>query len=221
MSSVYQQEVWDDYAEVFLSVMPSMMVEMNRTVASYAQGDVIDFGCGVAKVAPFILESPQVRSYTGIDYSPEMTNRARWFLKQFPDKPRRIMQGKIEDVIIDIKDTYDFGVSINSYYAWNNPAKILRYIYQALKNQAGFILVTPNRQINMHLLLKEARLELGGNRHFEKFCQMNLALVGNKKAKFVGMNELVNQLHGAGFKLVEAHQHFYQGGLNYLLVRKG
>lgn len=50
-------------SRAFLAIMPSMMLELNKAVAALAKGNVFDFGCGAAKIAPFILERHEVSSY--------------------------------------------------------------------------------------------------------------------------------------------------------------
>ncbi len=234
MNTAYKKETWDQYAQPFISVMPSQMLELNTTVAALATGNVCDFGCGAGKIAPFILDNPSVTSYTGIDYSLEMVKQARWHVEQFPQKNSEIIHAKIEfidtgvydfEVISGITNTvesicYDFGLSINSYYTWDNPNAVLETIYNALNLNASFILVTPNKQLDMANLLEKAKRELVAHPYFKTFKEQNMALVGNEKALFVDMDELVEQVRNIGFKVTQAHQAFYEGGLNFLHLKK-
>lgn len=217
MSSGYLREAWDDYAVAFQSIMPSMMLRLNQAVADLMKGDVLDFGCGAAKIAPFVLEKAAVQSYTGLDYSPEMVNRARWLLERFPGKPGLILEGRIEEVTLG---TYDSGLSINSYYAWDDPEKTLMLISATLREEGIFVLVTPNPMIDMPNLLKTSEMELIAHPHWERFREQNLAFCENKAARFVDMDELVAQVRTAGFRVVEAHQRLYMGGLNFLHLKK-
>ena len=233
-NTAYQKEVWDQYARAFLAVMPSKMLELNKAVAELATGDVCDFGCGAAKIAPFVLDQPTVTSYTGIDYSLDMVEQARWHLEQFPEKPSEVIHGRIEFIESGAYDieivsgktatisglAYDFGLSINSYYTWDKPDTVLRSIYNSLKTNAHFVLVTPNPQVDMENLLKEAKKELIANPYFESFKEQNMAIAGNEKALFVEMNELIMQVQKAGFKVIEAKQNFYDNGLNFLHLVK-
>lgn len=229
MSVAYEKQVWDEYARAFLAVMPSQMLKLNEAVAAVAKGNVCDFGCGAAKIAPFILHNEAVSSYSGIDYSLDMVKQARWHLKQFPDKPSEIIHGKIEFIdtgayeleivhgqsqIIDL--SYDFGLSINSYYTWDDPHAVLESIYNALSPQAEFVLVTPNPRLDMASLLQKAERELIANPYFASFKEQNMALAGNEKALFVEMSVIIEQACEVGFKVVEANTEFYEGGLNYL-----
>lgn len=232
-NTAYKKEIWDEYAQAFLAVMPSVMLELNKAVAKLATGNVYDFGCGAAKIAPFVLASNKVTSYTGIDYSLKMVELARWHLKQFPEKPSEILHGKIEFIdtsaydieIIPGKTTtveeliYDFGLSINSYYTWDNPELILKTIYNTLKTNARFVLVTPNPRINMKKILKEAKREQVANPYFETFKEQNMAIEGNEKALFIEMDDLIREVQRAGFKIIEARQNFYNNGLNFLYLK--
>jgi SAM-dependent methyltransferase len=232
--TAYAVDVWDQYARAFLAIMPSMMFELNKAVAALAKGNVFDFGCGAAKIAPFILERNEVSSYTGIDYSPRMVELARWHLKQFPSKPSNIMCGRIEeidrepaevDVMPGVTITvspkrYDFGLSINSYYTWDTPEIVLRTIYHILEAEGEFVLVTPNPRLNIEKILEDVKKEQVANPYFETFKEQNRAIVGNEKALFVDMNDLILQVQKVGFKVIEAKQNFYHNGLNFLYLKK-
>ncbi|MBU0499553.1 MAG: class I SAM-dependent methyltransferase [Gammaproteobacteria bacterium] len=217
MSNGYLREDWDDYAMAFQGIMPSMMLQLNQAVADRMGGDVIDFGCGAAKIAPFILEKTSVRSYTGLDYAPEMVTRARWMLAQFPGKPCVILEGKIEEARLGCHDS---ALSINSYYAWENPLRALSCIFRALRENGTFVLATPNPLIDMPALLKASERELIAHPYWQRFREQNLAFCGNGTARFIEMDELIAQVRSVGFRVAEAHQKLYMGGLNFLHLEK-
>lgn len=215
MSGAYEREGWDDYAVAFQSVMPSLMTELNQAVARRMYGDVIDFGCGAAKIAPFVLEVPEVRSYTGLDYAPAMVERARWILGRFPCKPGRILEGRIEDFGAG---GFDSALSINSYYAWDAPLRTLEVIYRSLVKGGTFVLATPNPSIDMARLLAFAEKEMVAHPHWETFKIQNLAFCDNQRARFVLMDDFVAQVRSVGFGIIEANQRFYLGGINFLVL---
>ena len=232
--TAYSVDVWDQYARAFLAIMPSMMLELNKAVAALAKGNVFDFGCGAAKIAPFILERHEVSSYTGIDYSTRMVELARWHLKQFPNKPANVICGRIEtldrepaevDVMPGISiavspKRYDFGLSINNYYTWDTPEIVLHTIYHTLEAEGQFVLVTPNPNLNIEKILEDVKKEQVANPYFETFREQNMAIVGNEKALFIDMNDLILQVQKVGFKIIEARQNFYYHGLNFLYLKK-
>lgn len=234
MSAIYDKEVWDNYPKAFLANNPTVMLELNKAVAKLAHGNVADFGSGAAKIAPFALDNSNVISYTGFDASPEMVKLARWHLAQFPGKPSEVIKGNLEKVTLAShkliktdklskpmkKSGFDFGLSINSYYAWSKPTLILRRIYDSIKSNGHFVLVTPNHKLDMQALAEEAKRELVANPYFESFRDQNLAISANDKANLIEMDDLIEQVRAVGFKVIEANQHFYHNGLNFLLLTK-
>lgn len=230
----YERVIWDQYAYNFLALMPSMMLELNKSVADLSVGNVFDFGCGAAKIAPFVLERQEVISYTGIDYSPRMVELAKWHLQQFPGKPSRILCGKIEALDVEPYEEEiasgltvsiprldcDFALSINSYYSWNNPEETLEIIYKILKKEGSFVLVTPNPNVDVEKVLYEVKKEQVANPCFKGFKEQNIDLIGNENALFIHMDELIRQVQRVGFKVIEAHQRFYSGGINFLHLEK-
>jgi len=234
MKTIYKKEVWDNYPQAFLANNPAVMLELNKAVASLGKGNVADYGCGATKIAPFILNNPDVISYTGFDASPEMVKLGRWHLAQFPEKPSEIILANLEQITPSAyklikkgnmskyikQDGFDFGLSINSYYAWPKPVLILENIYKSLKPGARFVLVTPNLKLDMHALAEEAKRELVANPYFESFRDQNLAISANDKANLIEMDDLIDQVRGVGFKVIEANQQFYHKGLNFILLMK-
>ena len=214
----YQREEWNAYAISHQSVMPSVMFELNQTVALLMRGHVLDCGCGTAKIAPFVLEQPSVTRYTGIDYSGLMVDRARWLLGQFQCKPSEIIHAKIENS--EFCDPIDCCLSINSYYAWDNPQTVLAWIYEILRPGGLFVLATPNQSLNMKQLLKTLDKELIAHPNYPEFRRMNLEFCENPDVSFVDMNDLIKQVQTVGFRVKEAHQHCYLGGLNFLQLIK-
>lgn len=217
MQVPYQIAEWDSYAESHLSVLPSIQLEVYKSVAEHMHGRVADFGCGTARITPFLADKSDVKSYIGVDYAADMAQKAQWLIAQLSNKNFKVLHHKIEETPLQ---TFDSALSINSYYTWPDPLLVLKHIQQLLAPNAAFLLVTPNKQLNMQQLAQEADKELLGHPHYPAFRQKNLALAGNEKALFVDMDELVEQLKAAQFKLIACHQHFYLGGLNFVHVVK-
>ncbi len=68
----YAVTEWNNYARLFSSVTPSMQLDVYKEACYYLNGNVIDCGCGSAKIAPFLVDNENISSYTGLDYSSEM-----------------------------------------------------------------------------------------------------------------------------------------------------
>lgn len=217
MTAPYLESEWNDYAESHLSVLSSFQLSVYKEVANYLTGSVADFGCGTARITTFLTDIKAVTHYTGIDNSPNMIKKARWLIDQLSVDTYQIKQTKIEKLQ---EGNFDSALSINSYYTWDDPVKILAHLYSLLKSDALFILVTPNPKIDMEKLAKEADKELLGHPHYPIFRKKNLELVSNKKAFFIEMNELIQQVNIVGFQVISCHQNFYFGGLNCLHLKK-
>jgi SAM-dependent methyltransferase len=217
MKQIYQEQVWNNYAETHLSVLPSLQTTVYRYIADLAEGHIVDFGCGTARFAAFLNGNENVKSYTGIDYSLDMVEKARWLLEQLPYTDWKILHDCIENIS---KEQFTCGVSINSYYSWDDPVTTLSAIHQLLEDSSTFLLVTPNPSLSMKKLEKEADKELIGHPHYPAFKAHNFALAGNEKALFIPMDKLVRQVLDVGFKIVACHQEFYLGGLNFLKLEK-
>ena len=208
---------WDDYSRSFQSVMPSQMLRLNQEVASHMRGHVVDFGCGGGKIIPFVLEQPLVTSYTGIDAALEMVRRARWMGEQFPEKPSRIVHGRIEEVVVEKADS---ALSINSYYNWPDTRLVLEKIGQLLKPGGIFVLATISARLDMKALLQAAQKECVAHPHWAEFCEHNLRICESTSIRLLELDELIREVQAAGFSVDEAHQHLYEGGLSLLVLRK-
>ncbi|MCJ8272901.1 MAG: class I SAM-dependent methyltransferase [Psychrosphaera sp.] len=216
-AAIYQPDEWENYARSFAAVQTSFQRDLQLQSAQLLYGDVADFGCGSAKIAPFLTDKADVTSYTGIDYSSEMIKIADWLIAQFDCPSFSTFEGKIEDYQGKM---FDSAVSLNSYYTWPDPVKVLQHIHSLLKPGGLLVLATPNTRIDMLAMEKEVRKELLTHPDFATFSQINLELVDNTDARFIDMNDLIKQLQNIGFGVVSCHQSFYLGGLNFLVVEK-
>jgi len=208
---------WDQYATPFQSVMPSEMVRLNRETAGMLYGNMADFGCGAGKIIPFVASEDTITGYTGIDMSTGMVKGARWMAKQFPGKPFEIIESRIESASIDPMDS---AVSINSYYTWDDPLRVLKHISRQIKMDGHLVLATLNHHIDMPALLKEAKKEQIANPYWEAFAKQNLAICESPNTLLIGLDELIKQVREVGFSIVRAHADYYGGGLNFLVLKK-
>ena len=207
---------WNQYAAPFQSVMPYEMVRLNRDVASMLYGSVADFGCGAGKIIPFVSSEEAITRYIGIDMSADMVNGARWMANQFPGKPIDIIESRIESVRIEPVDS---AVSINSYYTWDDPVRVLTHIYRHISEGGRFVLATLNHFIDMPALLEEAKKEQIANPYWEEFSKQNLAICESPNTHFISLDELIEQVRDVGFSVIRAHTDYYDGGLNFLVLK--
>ena len=209
---------WDSYALSFSSVMPFQMIRLNREVASHMHGDVVDFGCGGGKIIPYLLRHSEVTSYTGVDASAQMISNAQWIADRYTDGKVTLINGRIEDTK---SSRWDSALSINSYYTWDDPQRVLRRIHACLPANTRFVLATINSDINMPALLEEAQMELVAHPHWPAFRDHNLQISDNTVGSLVDMDTLVRQLQNCGFRIEEATRHLYNGGLNLVVCTRG
>lgn len=214
---IFSVDDWNEYAEVFSSVQTSFQRDVQQSSIRYLQGNVADFGCGSAKLAPFLADIPEIVSYTGLDYSEAMVKVAAKIMAQFANEKFTVVRSKIEEYS-DKK--FDSGVSINSYQSWPNPIATLKHIYSLLEDGAKFVLASPNNHQNILKLAKEADKELIAHPDYTKFKELNLILASNSNANFPSMNTLIQQVQAVGFNILSCHQKFYLGGLNFIVMEK-
>jgi len=215
-TSGYTNPLWNQYARLHASVTDSFKLSLIRESAERLRGDVLDCGCGTARIAPLLADRSDVDSYTGVDLAPEMVKVARWLVSQWERETFVIKESAIEAVDGD----YSSIVSIHSYYTWPEPMTVLEHIHRVLRPGGCFVLATPNEQLDMERLLRESSKELLAHPGFDEFRRLNLKLAGNPEAKFVSMDTLVEQARTVGFRVVECHQRHYLGGVNFLVLGK-
>jgi SAM-dependent methyltransferase len=213
----YPVSEWGAYARLFASVTTSVQLAVYREACTYLLGDVVDCGCGAAKIAPLLADNEGVLSYTGIDYAQEMVAVARWVVGTLQHPDFSIHPGKIEET----GGCFTSAVSIQSYYSWPEPLVTLRHIFGMLADDAVFVLATPNRNLCPEKLLKEAEKELLAHPDFQAYKAYNLKLATNPQANFISMDALVRQVQQVGFQVLECHQRHFSGGLNFLVLHKG
>lgn len=212
----YSLKTWNRYAHAHAAVTTSFQWALFRDAAEWLQGDVLDCGCGTARLAPLLADRPDVTSYTGVDLAPEMVEVARWIVSRLDRKRFAIEHTAIERVTGE----YSSAVSIHSYYTWPDPLAVLSHIQRVLRPNGRFVLATPNASLDMERLLRESSKELLAHPNFDEFTYLNLELAHSPAAHFIGMDTLVEQVRAVGFRVVECHQRHYLGGVNLLLLDK-
>lgn len=213
----YEIDQWGGYASSHSQITSFVQHEVYQEAASLLYGQVVDFGCGTAKLASYLADQEQLTSYAGIDLSEEMLTMAERTLKLLNKPNFRVIQADIERVS---SSPVDSGVSIMSYYAWANPRKVLQNIARIIKPGGRFLLATANPSLDIDALLRSARRELIGHPQWLEFESHNLSLANHSAANFITMRSLVDECQAAGFGVESCHQKFYLGGMNFLsLVR--
>lgn len=209
---------WNDYGAPFSATTTIYQSELYRDIASKLCGRVADYGCGSAKLAAYLADKPAVTAYFGIEHSPDMVAQARQLINKLAVSDYQVLEKPIE--AFEQHNSFDSAVSTNSYYAWSNPEANLKTIYQSLKPGAIFILATPNREIDMQALFKEAEKDLIMHPYYEQFKQSNMNFAEQMQCNFVPMHTLVEQMCAVGFKIKVCHSNYFAGGVNYIQADK-
>jgi ubiquinone/menaquinone biosynthesis C-methylase UbiE len=211
-----KERQWNPYACLFSTITASVQLEVYYDAASHLFGNVADFGCGTAKIAPLLLNQNGVTSYTGIDFSEEMVNIGNKLIGEICPQNYQLVQGSIESV----SDRFSSGVSIQSYYSWPDPEKPLRRIYETLHTGATFVLATVNDRLDIVEVLKKIEREQIGHPDISQYKKYNMSLANNRSINVIKLGDLVQQALTVGFDLIEAHQRYFLGGLNFLVLKK-
>ena len=97
-------EVWDRYARA-----STELVLTGLEAERLARMEVLDIGCGVGRLVPFL--APRVAGYTGVDIAPGMVEEAR---RRHGDRPAcRFLLGKGADLPRQARDRrYDLAFSL-------------------------------------------------------------------------------------------------------------
>ncbi len=217
METIYHSNDWDCYAAQHLSVTTCFQSELYRATADLMSGKVADFGCGSAKMAAYLQCNPCVTEYIGFDASIDMVKMARSLIDSLNKPGFNVEHRKIEEIN---NGHFDSALSINSFYAWHEPKKVLAAIASRLTPGATFVLATPGPNLDMVALLKESRKDLIAHPYFTKFEQQNLRLAEKSKSQFITLDQVVTLAKSVGFELVSAHQHYFLSGLIFLHLQK-
>ncbi len=216
INEIYEKEKWNSYARCHASVLSSFQLELFLDAVKHLSGDIADFGCGSARLAPFLADQERVSSYTGVDSASEMVSIARNLIGKLSSHKLKIVNSRIED----IHQKFTSAVSIHSYYSWPQPEEVLSHIFELLIPGSIFLLATPNSTIDMPKLLAKAERELLCHPDYIDFKNFNMQFVSNPNARFVSLDELIQQVQGVGFEAIECNQKYYLGGVNFLLLKK-
>ena len=212
----YPIQQWNIYSRCFASVMAHVQRELYHEAAKHLKGNVVDLGAGVARLAPLLMDNPEVSHYTGIEQANDMVEIANFTLQKLDKSTFSIQHERIENT----KGLFDSAVSLQSFYAWDKPQHILNHIATLLKPNAIFVLATPNPYFDQQKLLHNAEKELMWHPDFEVFKKINLQLANRADDNFISMDSLIKQLQQAGFIILTAHTNHYDGGVNFVIARK-
>lgn len=209
-------EIFNEYSRSFAWVTPYCVSAVYEEAASHAVGAVVDCGCGPCKLAPYLVGSPLVESYSGVDYSPEMVALGRQLLGRLADNRFKVQCCSVED----ITGAFDFAVSLQSYYAWKNPRRALKCIYNTLVAGGKLVLASANNKLDIDGLLQEASRDWLLNPLWQEYAAKNRQIAGDQQCQLHSLDSLIGELREVGFEITDAHAKHYNGGLNFIVAKK-
>lgn len=216
--TIYEKNVWDDYAYSFMTVTTSFQSELLTQASKYLYGNVIDCGAGCAKIAPYLKHHQKIISYTGVDACLTMCQLGEKVLKKVNKPSFKMMHTYIEH--LDTNILYDSAVSINSLYTWQNPTKVLAHIYNLLKSGGVLVLANVNINLDINQLVKQVEADLLMHPDADIFHTFNLRIADNQQAHRYSLNDLIAIVQQAGFMVKQCHDSFFNGGVSFLLLTK-
>jgi ubiquinone/menaquinone biosynthesis C-methylase UbiE len=130
-----------------------------QTVASHIPSDskvkVLDAACGTGNFESvfFLSHNNHKHNVVGIDASKEMLLRAKE--KHHNHQQVSFVFGDLNQKLSFVPDDFDYVVSINTLYAIADPLTLLCEFFRVLKIGGRLLLVTPKRNCQNGLILKE------------------------------------------------------------------
>lgn len=216
--NIYSFKNWDNYSYSHLSIFTSIQKEIYEHIASKVSGSILDVGCGSGRIMAYMQNNKSAVNYTGIDLSLEMINQATWLKKELGFDEAKLVNANISS----LSNTFDYIVSIHSYYAWDDKITMLKTIYNLLDNDGKFILVTPNNDFDKEKLSVVVKQEILGHPFYKDFMDINyeIAEIAEQKTLYRHIDSLIETVRGIGFKVNTAHNNFFLGGASYLELSK-
>jgi len=206
-SEITLNNVWSKYSRSFSKITPSFSRELLQYSALNSKGCVLDAGCGVGKLSPYLLKNKTVNSICGIDSNKEMVNVAKKSLKSLNlEIPISFRRENLETLLDStFKNKFDSIVCLNVLYTLDDPIKNLKDIYSKLNLGGKLILSSPTKKLDIKILEKITKLEFDKNKDFEIVKKCNYFLSGqNFNPKLFESTEILEILEQIGYTIEES-----------------
>lgn len=103
---------------------------------------ILDVGCGSGlQMYELLSHHPSIK-ITGVDLSDEMLKKARDKLSTFPPERYKIIRGDVKD--IKFRNNFDRVIMIDLLGHLNDPLKVCKKLYSALKKDGRMVIITPS-----------------------------------------------------------------------------
>ncbi len=183
---------------------------------------VLDVGCGSGRIMNRLAELYPNSRFTGMDLSPEATERARG------EASRKGLRN-VEFVIRDLSDfdetaeaeSFDFITTFDAVHDQARPLRVLRGIHRALKADGGVYLMQDIRgSSHVHRNIDHPLGAFLYTISCMHCMTVSLAQGGEGLGAMWGEEKTREYLQRAGFRSIEMHQLSHDIANNWYVVRK-
>jgi len=208
MSSVNLEKVWTEYAEIYDFFYAESLKKIHKEVALHMSENVIDVGCGVAKLFPHLDNSTK---YFGIDSNPAMIQCAQ---KKYGNNPRFNVEITDAQNLKTQNSNYDSASLINVIYSLpsiESAIGVLKDINTLLKRGAPLLFTNLNKGLDPKALEKiiveecvSQITDKRGEQMFERFVALNQVLSEQRSKDYKPLlftnDEINNMLQSTGYQ---------------------
>lgn len=115
------------------------------TIAPFLGERVLEAGCGSGNLASFVIQSPRVRHYVGIEKLPELCSAIKNNLKPGGDQTVEILNGDLEgnDLAGLAERPFDTIICLNVLEHIDDDQKLLSLFEKILKPEGTILLLVP------------------------------------------------------------------------------
>ena len=164
----FTQQDWERYALCYdrlneLTPYKDMLREVSGILDRKDNEHVLDAACGTGNLT-MRFSSGTTPLITGCDYSAEMLARA----KEKCGSSVQIVRANFNHPLPFADDSFDALACVNTLYAIDRPAHLLKEFFRVLKKGGRMVLVTPKAGYENGLILKEHCKSPKPDAHWER-----------------------------------------------------
>jgi len=171
MKQHINNKFWDDYCSLYEHYTPSIQIELLKEIGNLAFGNILDFGCGVGKLYPYLKNNKLTKKIYLLDSSKEMRKYTN----------NKMEKDKKTKVISDINQIKQKSINtitfVNSLYANSNPIEILFNSSKLLKKNDQIIISDMRRNCQKEKLIEVMKNEFPNDSKLEEYIELNKELM--------------------------------------------
>jgi cyclopropane fatty-acyl-phospholipid synthase-like methyltransferase len=208
--------LFNEYARVFAQFTTQYQEEIYEKIVPRLRGHVLDAGAGCGKLAAYIPEESQMQSYLGVDSSAKMVELGQSLLSTLDRSDIQLQKCWIEDT----QGSFDTIVSIQSYYAWNDSARVLSHLYEIMTEGGELHLATANNMLDIEFLIRQCSRGFCLHPDWSTYVEYNRMLSALPQGRFVSLDTLIDEIKQAGFCITGTNTSLFERGVNLVSAVK-